>query len=370
MRSLLDLIAEKESEEEPLSKEELKELEVEQKRQEILKGVASHRTNTIRDKVSWVLNHDPETRDSDITLQLKYWETFESDIYTGGPIPPQNLYKLTRLTSLSRMRAKVQNEYKLFLASNVIRERRGTLSEEEKQQAVEDKPNYPAFTVYMDDSGKTAKHLLIGSIWFLADYFAISKAILDIREENNFDKEFHFKELKPVYLPIYKQAIDVFLKHANAVSFKFISVLRAGIPKTSQSLTDLYYHLLIRGVEHENETGRAPLPRTLQVWIDTEEAELDKLRLANLKDRLYQASETYFDEQLNIDELHSVESKSSPILQIADLFVGSVNRILNRSGSVHNHKDELAEYLLRSLGMEFSLSDNDKVGDMSFHITL
>ena len=32
-------------------------------RQEILDAVSSYKTDTIRDKVAWVLNHYPETRD-------------------------------------------------------------------------------------------------------------------------------------------------------------------------------------------------------------------------------------------------------------------------------------------------------------------
>jgi hypothetical protein len=69
---------------------------IEKERQEILEGVSSYKTDTIRDRVAWTLNHFPETRDSDITLQLKYWETFESDIFKGGLIDPKDLYDLTR----------------------------------------------------------------------------------------------------------------------------------------------------------------------------------------------------------------------------------------------------------------------------------
>ena len=72
------------------------------------------------------------------------------------------MYKLTPLTTLTRARAKIQNEYKLFVATPEVREKRGKLSEEEKQKAIQDKPNYPIFTVYMDDSGKNAG---FSSLW-------------------------------------------------------------------------------------------------------------------------------------------------------------------------------------------------------------
>jgi len=65
------------------------------------------------------------TRDSDVTLQLRYWEQFEKDLYDGRAITPSDLYKLTRLTSLSRARAKIQNTFGLFAASDEVRARRG-----------------------------------------------------------------------------------------------------------------------------------------------------------------------------------------------------------------------------------------------------
>ncbi len=135
---------------------------IEKERQEILESVSSYKTDTIRDRVAWILNHFPESRDSDITLQLKFWETFEPHIFKGSSINPNDLYELTRLTSITRARQTIQNDYNLFLASPEVRERRGTMSEEEKEKIISSKPSYPIFTVYMDDSGKNAKHLIIG----------------------------------------------------------------------------------------------------------------------------------------------------------------------------------------------------------------
>ena len=356
----------KESAQEDLEKEKI----IEKERQEILDNVSSFVVDTIRDKTAWILNHYPEARDNDITLQLKYWETFEGDIYNGHSITPSDYYKLTHLTTLTRARAKIQNEYKLFLAKQEVRERRGTLSEDEKQKAIQDKPNYPVFTVYMDDSGKNADFLIIGSIWFLAEYRTVYNAINQIRERTHFTKEFHFKELDRESLPIYKEVVDVFWEHANAVSFKLISIPRSGIGKTRDAFTDMYYHLIVQGINHEHTTGRAPLPRTLQVWIDAEEANLDKLLVANLNDRLGQAAQTQFERNLILDQVYTVDSAKNLILQIADMFTGSVNRILNRAGTTSNHKDELAEYFLNRFKINLQLPENDKVGDISVHISL
>lgn len=371
MRTLWDYAEEQRSREtDPNLDASSKEQRIEKERLEVLHRVSSFTVNTVRDRVAWILNCFPEARDSDIALQLKYWQMFESDVYRGGAIQPDDLYRLTRLTTLCRARAKIQNEYKLFMASPEVRQRRGTLAEEERERALEDKPTYPVFIVYMDDSGKHSDHLIVGSIWLLTDLWPVFRAIQNLKQQQQFDREFHFKDLRRDTLGIYKDAVDVFLKHAHSVSFKLVTVPRAGISDVTEALTDLYYHTLIRGIEHESETHRAPLPRSLQVWIDAEEASLDRLRLANLDDRLRQVAKTRFDGHLLIDRVEAGNSKTNLMLQVADLLASSVNRILNRSGTKITPKDEFAEYLLGSIGIDFALPQNDTIGDMSVHISL
>ena len=352
------------------SEQTKKEKQFEEARQNILSNVAAYSVNTIRDRVAWLLNRYPDTRDSDISLQIKYWEAFEENLFNGHSIAVSDYDKLTRLTTIARTRAKLQNEYKLFLASTEVRQMRGTLSEEEKEKAVADKPSYPVFTVYMDDSGKNADYMIIGSIWFLSDYRSIFRAIHDLRERTGFKKEFHFKEMSREDWSIYKAVVDIFCDNTNAVSFKLISVPRSRISREQDVFTALYYHLLVRGIEHEDTTRRAPLPRTLQVWIDTEEEGADKLRIANLKDKLKQASVFLFDGKLTVDQIYTVDSRKNSVLQIADLFTGSANRRLNRPGASRNHKDELSEYFLNRIGIDPQLSEIEEVGDMAVHISL
>ena len=67
-----------------------------------VRAVASAKFDTIQERVAWVLNHFPDTRNSDIALQLKYWERFEPDLYDGRAVEPKDMFKLTRLTSLQR----------------------------------------------------------------------------------------------------------------------------------------------------------------------------------------------------------------------------------------------------------------------------
>jgi hypothetical protein len=349
--------------EEVLSEEEKRERE----RQDLLEQVSSFNLRTIKHKVAWILNHYPETRDSDITLQLRYWATFQPNLYPGGDIAPENYYDLARLTSLTRARAKIQNEYKLFQASTPVRKRRGTLAEEEKERAVEDKPAAPMYAIYMDDSGKHGEYLIVGSVWFLAKFRHTYQALHALSED--FGKEFHFAHASRYDEPHYIKLIDTLYSLGDAVSFKYISVRRKGL-RGNDPFTDLYYHILVKGIKHENDTGRASLPRRMQSWIDAENVEMDQLRLANLTDRLKQAASSHFDNNLYVEILNTANSKTSVTMQVADLIAASVNRVLNHPGNNPNHKDTIANYACEKFGIVPDVNPNDQVGDMTIHIAL
>lgn len=371
--SIFDLLPE--SHQENHSEEENRnEAKREEEIQQLLNKLSSATVNTLRDKVAWILNHHPETRDSDISLLIKFWETFESDKYNGQFITPDDLYRLTSLTSITRERARIQNAYKLFLASSEVRQMRGTLSEEEKEKAVEDKPvGYPSLVVYMDESGKNADQLIVGSLWFLEagkPIYLIHKKISDFKKEIGFNKEFHFSEMSQKELPIYQEMATLFLKESPAISFKIASLPTIGIHDKQGAMNRLFYHLIVRGIENENETGRATLPRTLQIWKDSEEEGSDRLLIADLDDRLKQASSTRFNNNLLVNLVRCADSSHNLFLQVADLLSASANRILNQSSLSRNHKTEFAEFFLELIGVDKSFLPNDHIGDKVIHISL
>jgi hypothetical protein len=123
--------------------------------------------DTIQEKVAYVLNRFPGARDSDITLQLRYWQTFEPERTAGEFVRKKDLYELPRLTSLTRARARIQNTLNLFKASEEVQQRRGVLEEQERARAREQQLDVASISVYMDESGKTDDQLVVGSVWFL-----------------------------------------------------------------------------------------------------------------------------------------------------------------------------------------------------------
>lgn len=354
------------------SDEAEKELKIEEKRMEIRHSAVSGKFDTIQEKVAWVLNRYSETRNSDITLQLRYWQHFDSDLYNGHTISPNDLYRLTRLTSLQRARAKIQNTYKLFQATEEVKNRRGTLGDSEKKKAVEQKSDEEIYAVYADESGKNQKYLIVGSIWFLhgPEIGRLSLEIDKWKKRKSFDSELHFSKINQHRLPLYKEVADILATESSAISFKAVSVDREGISKVEDALKELYYLLLVSGVDHEHKTGRGSLPRQLQLQKDAEATGPDKLLLENLRDRMAQASSSRFSGQLQIGDFDAVDSSKLDLIQLADLFTGAVNRILNTENTDSNPKDEFSAYLLKALDMPNGPSEIRETNDMTYHVAL
>lgn len=350
-----------------------KQEEIEKERDDLLHAVSSGRLDTLQERVALLLNHDSETRDSDIALQIKYWETFEPELLSGEFVPKSNLFRLTRLGSITRARAKVQNTYKLFQASPEVQKQRGTLSDEESAKAKQQKATPGRFAVYVDESGKNSKFLLVGSMWFLhlPQFLPFLAEFNKFRSEVGFkDREFHFKEVTPNNLAAYMKLAEWLAAKSAVISFKAVSVERAGISSVPKALETLFYHLIVRGVEHEHESRRAPLPRGIEIWKDLEEAGSDKLFLADLDDKLRGASEARFGGELEVGEIEAVDSKENPLLQIADLYVGSLNRIINVEGSKDHPKHKLANHFLGLLGLPNGPQDQESEGGLALHVSL
>ncbi len=332
---------------------------IENEKQELLNSVISGNIYSTRERVGFVLNHYPITRNSDIELAWNFWRIFEFDVFDGQSITKRQLYELTKMTTLSRERAKIQNEYNLFQADDVVKKHRGTLEIEKKNAAIADKPtDLPVYSVFIDEAGKTQDYLSVGSLWIIDGGFSTIKTrqtIDEWRKHNNIDFEFHFADVSKNRVQIYKDFFSVFLSLNPTIGFKAIIINNKGFKGSAQVITDLTYHLIKKGIEHENESRRAPLPRVLQVWPDADEKGSDKLKLENIKERLNSQK----IEGLHLGTFEPVGSQSNHFIQVADLFTSSVNRRVNNPNSEGHFKDELADYILTLL--KFEISEVDKL---------
>lgn len=80
------------------------------------------KSKTLEKKVRYVLEHSPETRNSDITLTTHIWWHFHKDsiIELNGQwyVNIKDLHDLPREDNVKRIRARIQNDEKLFLPTD------------------------------------------------------------------------------------------------------------------------------------------------------------------------------------------------------------------------------------------------------------
>ncbi|MBB3154484.1 hypothetical protein FHS16_004566 [Paenibacillus endophyticus] len=306
-------------------------------------------------RVAHLLNRFQSTRNSDITLMIKYWEIYESKNYKEGQaVTPEQLYEFERLTSLARARAKIQNEFGLFKGEEKVRRFRKSKEEVEKEIQLSTKPDIPTINIYCDETGKNKNFAIVGSYWVLER--SKNENLIRVMSEWKREKgltvknEFHFTEMKKHQYDLYVEFFNKVVEMGEMVSFQAIAFdMRENRRKIDDLLSDLHYQLVHMGIEHETATGRVSLPRSVNFTKDKEVGN-DALTLVKIEQNLQLQFKVNYEDKLRLNLFGATESYASVQLQIADLFAGSLNRLLNDRGE--NYKDDFALHVFRSLGMD------------------
>ena len=263
------------------------------------------------------------------------------------------------MTSIARARATIQNDFGLFVADDAVIEFRSELegSVRRKQRAA-GHARTPFVYVYADESGKTDAHYVVGSLW-VSDVdeqaFKLGKALNEWRRSLKWNSEIHFaqatRDRKGDYLDFIREA----MRASEYVGFKAVVLARSDVRHrpTEDAVFNLYYRLIVDGIRHEVGSGRLALPRNIVVHKDEDEG-ADKLHLLSLRDRLSVECPKQFDNMADIRAVNALKSSSNVLMQLADVFTGSVSRLLNRpSNAPRNHKDEIAEGVASLLRLEW-----------------
>ncbi len=327
---------------------------------ELIDRISHNKLVDINSKVAFILNHFPNTRNSDIDLAIQYWKNFDRAVIgSDDSVTFSQLYKIARMNSLTRARAKIQNTYGLFLANERVRQKRSELDDERREKEIEDQPTAPLISIFCDESGKTQENLIIGSLWVNDPYrvLKIYQALTEWKETEKIQYEFHFSDLNRSKTSKALEFVGRALSEADVLGFKAVIVNRRDIGKSNldEAIYSLHYQLIVQGLEHEFKSKRVQPPRVVSLTKDQDDG-TDKLHLAALKQKLKGECVKYFRDEVTINAVETQDSKTSVFLQLADLFAGSVSRILNKeTQSAENHKDEFAVQMLQILGVSRNL---------------
>lgn len=344
---------------------EQKEQRILREREQLERRLASGELDDVRTRVAFVLNHYPLARNNDVDLTIRYWRIFHPDEVGTDSIGFDALRTITKMTTIVRARAQIQNDYGLFVAEDDIvelrTEREGQMRKSQRSVA---SAKTPFVYVYSDESGKTDKNYVVGSFWVIdADeqIYKLQRALWDWRNSAQWKSEVHFTEMsrerKDSYLEFVRQA----KKSASYVGFKAIVLAKDDVKRrpTEEAIYAMYYRLIVDGIRHEVAQDRFTLPRNVVLYKDEDEG-ADRLHLHSLKDKLRAECPKQFDNQISMSEVESLKSSGSILMQLADVFTGAIGRIVNRDpNKVRNHKDDAAEEILRILGSDWRELDKD-----------
>jgi len=336
-----------------------KHVRLEREKQALLSSLAGCDFTTTRTRVAAVLNMYPDSRNSDVSLALKFWETFQPDIYNPGGIRPRDLFRLERFHLIVRARAKIQNEYGLYQADEQVRRHRKQREEDIQEAVIQDTAPRRTVHVFADETGKTQKYVLVAAVWLLSGLavFKLDDAIRKWKVRSNWgDREIHFSKFGRQDAEALRTLLDVVNDNREFLSFKVIAFEKA---RTGRSIEEvvrkLHEHMLVRGAIHEVENGRIDLPREVEMTVD-EEQSLDPFTLAEMKQTVGASLQQLLGDALMIQDIRSVSSRHSPMIQLADLVAGAVNRRLNHMGD-RGAKDDIADMVIERLALDLGEGD-------------
>lgn len=337
-----------------LSLEKLQELAVQ--RQKLLNRLTEGNLTSLKERVAFILNHYPETRDSNITLSIRYYEVFHPERIRNGWIELNSFYELPKMYDMQRARATIQNDYGLFLARPDIRQKRMQLAEDARMQYGGEGDILPTLSVYSDESSKDRDFTVMGTVWF---YNANHMIELENRlknwksETSDCPEEFKFNQLTLGSLPLAKEYFALAVSQIDTISFKAVAIQTHKAQENYDELVyRLYYETLMRGIEFELANNRISLPRLVFLFKD-QDLGSDELWRADIRRKLAGDCSKLYDGQIRIDEIQPLNSVQHELLQIADLFTGSIARLLNQSpSSKKNQKDNFTEYVCELLSID------------------
>lgn len=327
---------------------------IEKERERFVESMAAADFSSLLPRVGAMLNMFPDTRNSDVHLALQYWETFQPDLFHEHGILPRNLFKLERMTNLTRARAKIQNDFGLFLANEGVRQRRRANEEVMQDAVIQNAAPRPTITIFSDETGKTATWVIVASVWVLDPraVWDLTSAITEWKRTSYWAKrEIHFAKFGSRDIDPLREYLGIVAANRQFLGFKFAAVERARTQRTiEETVLRLHEFMTVEGLHHEVETNRVELPRTLDVTVDRESS-LDSFALRAARDRISGQLAQRHANQAVINDIKDVPSEKSALVQLADVIGGAVNRVLNHQGEA-NYKDEMAQLVINTLGIQ------------------
>lgn len=327
-------------------------------------------------KVAYILWQYPNTRNSDRTHAIQYYKTFHPEYVADEQITFENLYILPKMYDLQRDRATIQNTEQLFPAKPSALKKRIEKEQEYRAFYLNNNPKPYTFAadyyLYLDESGKNDKFFVLGGVLLNSDkdkkeFITKLQGIkynLDTKYKIT-NHEWKLSSITARNINYYLDLLDELKK--ELINLLFVSVLiennglgqRSKKNKSKELLKFVLHDCLSIITEYVCKSSYANVTSILNVTLDNDGAGLDILEKESVKTEMQETIDREYRYFSIIDNILWEDSKSNILVQLADLYVGSINNIFSEVAVTSENaqaKKDFAQKFLEFVGIN-NISD-------------
>ncbi len=335
-------------------------LEQQLERQQLLSEISSSFLGKTEQRVAWLLQRFPETRDSDTALAVRYWKTFQADVLEKwNRLDLDILFDLDHFETLSRVRRHVQNDLQLFVASSRTRQLRNELQMDFSQYLSASRHTDDEVRFYLDETGNEGGKAYVGvagiCIINWKQYEKHHAALKQWRENQGWPETIHFSETGSAQQPKALALLSELQKRRSGLLFLGYSIPSRG--HTHHALVDLFIQLVSDSLRQLEALKCLNSPRALTL-IKEADGGFDTIYKPAIEKYLSQQLGRDFPERVFLKQVEPLPKGREVLLECADLIAGGMQRRAFFGG--RNPKDLLAEAVFNVTGFEDS-KDNGTV---------
>lgn len=333
-------------------------IEYAERRQKLLVDIAGSNLSKAEQRVAYLLQRFPETRDSDTALCIRYWKMFQADVLERWrPLELEVLFELDRIETIGRMRRMIQNDLRLFRGIEDTRRAREAMQAEFHEYLAAHRDSLPEVRFYLDETGNEGDKTYTGIAGVCVlnwKQFEKHSAAMELwRSKQGWPETIHFSETGAEKVERAVALLHELRRRRSGVLFLGYSLASRG--RTREDLFSLLIQLVVDSLRYLRECGSLPESRVVRV-IKEADSGFDALFLDKMTRRLGEAVAIEFPGQLSVLPVEAVTKGRTVLLECADLIAGGMQR--RALGKGRNPKDRLAEAVINVTGFE----DQKEVG--------
>jgi hypothetical protein len=326
--------------------------EVVARRERLLAEIADSRLATIEQKVAFLLQRYPETRESDVALCIRYWERFQADVLEKWrPLKLGVLYDLDRVMTIVRSRQIIQNTLGLFRGLEETEQFRLLYQRELREFLGARQGAVPEVRFYLDETGNEGdkKYTGVAGVCVMnwQQYEMHAAALAQWRREQNWPETIHYSETGSDRIDRAVRLLAELQRRRSGLLF--VGYALSARASAQEAMYTLFAQLVVDALRCLKASDSLQQVRFVQVIKEAQEG-FDKVYLSKLNKHLEELIALEFPGQFAVKPIETLIKGQHVLLECADLIAGGMQRRAHFKG--YKPKDRLAEAIVNVTGFE------------------